>query len=352
MKHYLSIFLCLLFSLFTRAQVGGSTVYNFLQQAPNWRITALGETNITIADYDPGVQLANPAALNPLMHRHVQFSTTVDPGGVNRGNLNYVHDFGRRGTYGFGLQYIAYGKIAETDASGIETGRTQNPGEMAIYGGGSYRFGKIFSVGANLRVIYSALGPFQSFGVTGDLAAMVNDTAHRIIATIAAKNIGGELAPYLPGKRQPVPFNLQAGISVGFKGFPLRFHFTFHDLNRWNLRYDNPADNTSNELLGDTTKSKSNNHFADEFFRHLVVGIECNIKKVVFIDAGYNHQRRMEYVQSTRRSVAGFTFGIGVHVKQIAVGIALSPMPLKQTQAQFTLVVNSAGFTKKASRGK
>lgn len=351
MKKYLVLLVFGCVATMATAQVGGTTVYNFLSWAPGARISALGETNISIVDYDPTLQLANPAALNPLMHRQIQFSTSVDPGGVNHGNLGYVHDFGKRGTYGIGLQYITYGKIPETDESGYESGGKIPANEINIYGGGSYRFGKIFSVGANLKVLYSALGIYRSFGMAADLGATVNDTAHRIVASIVAKNIGGELMPYTKGKRQAIPFNLQAGFSVGFKGFPVRFHLTFHDLQRWNLRYDNPADRETNTLLGDTTTStKSNNHFADEFFRHFIFGAEISIKKVVFLDFSYNHQKRMEYVQTTRRSIAGFSAGIGVHVKQFSVALALMPMPLKQTQAHFTLAVNTGGFVKKGKK--
>jgi hypothetical protein len=89
---------------------------------------------------------------------------------------------------------------------------------------------------------------------------------------------------------------------------------------------------------------------ADEFFRHVIIGAELSIKKVVFLDLSYNDQRRQEILQTTRRSIAGFALGIGVHVKMITVGIALSPMPLHSTLAQFTFTVNTAGFVRKGTK--
>ena len=332
-----------------QAQVGGNTVYNFLRNAQSWRITALGEINVTTIDYDPTTQLSNPASLNPLMSRQASFSTAIYPGGINYGNACYVHDFGKRGTYGIGAQYINYGTIPETDESGNILKSNVPSNEVNLYGGGSYRFGKMFSVGANLKIIGSWYGPYHSFGMAGDLAASVNDTAHGIIASIVAKNLGGQLTPYSlgSGKREPIPFDLQAGFSVKFKGFPIRFHLTFHDLQRWNLRYYNPADQQTS-LFTDTAQAPSKSGAAvDEFFRHFIVGLELNIKKVVFLDVSYNHERRQEIMQSTRRSIAGFSMGIGVHVKQIKVGVALSPMPLHNTLAQFTFTVNTGGFVKK-----
>jgi hypothetical protein len=338
----------LLLHLTSHGQIGGATTYNFLRLAQSWRVTALGEINITTIDYDPTTQLSNPASLNPLMTREVSFSTVAYPGGVNYGNLCYVHDFGRRGTYGFGGQYISYGTIPETDDAGNILKANVPSNEVNLYGGGSYRFGRIFSAGLNLKLIGSWYGGYHSFGMATDMGVSVNDTAHGIVASIVAKNIGGQLTPYNNGGgREPIPFDLQAGFSVKFKGFPVRFHLTFHDLHRWDIRYSNPADVAQNSLLGDTARTSKASAAADEFFRHLIVGAELSIKKIVFLDVSYNDQRRQEMVQSTRRSIAGFAMGIGVHVRMITVGVALSPMPLKSTLAQFTFTVNTAGFVRR-----
>jgi hypothetical protein len=335
-----------------QAQVGGTTVYNFLRNAQSWRITALGEINVTTIDYDPTTQLSNPASLNPLMNKQASFSTVIYPGGINYGNACYVLDFGKKGTYGFGAQYINYGTIPETDVSANIIGPNIHANEVNFYGGGSYKFGKIFSVGANAKIIGSWYSSYSSYGMAADLAASVNDTAHGIIASIVAKNIGGELTPYKygSGTREPIPFDLQAGFSVKFKGFPVRFHVTFHDLHRWDLRYNNPADQQASLFTDSATTTSKSSAAADEFFRHVIIGLELNIKKVVFLDVSYNDERRAEIMQSTRRSIAGFSMGIGVHVKQITVGVALSPMPLHSTLAQFTLSVNTGGFIKKKSK--
>lgn len=288
------------------------------------------------------------------MSRQASFTTTVYPGDVNYGNACYVQDFGKRGTYGMGLQYINYGSIPETDVSGNITKPSTACNEMSLYGGGSYRFGRIFAAGLNLKIIGSWLGPFSSYGMATDMAVMVNDTAHGIVAAIVAKNIGGQLTPYSDGsgQREPIPFNLQAGFSVKFPGFPVRFHINFHDLQRWDIRYNDPADAQANNLLGDTTHTSGFAAGSDEFFRHVVIGAELGIKKVVFIDASFNDEEHQEYRQSTRRTIGGFHLGIGVHVKMVTVGIALSPMPLNNTLAQFTLTLNTGSFVKKKATPK
>jgi hypothetical protein len=241
---------------------------------------------------------------------------------------------------------MAYGAIKTTDESANVTG-SMNPADVAIYGGGGYNFGKIFSVGANLRLITSTMASNTSVGMSADLAASVRDPKEIVFFSIVARNLGGQFKGYTGNVREPIPFNLQAGLSFGFKELPIRFHVNLHDLTNWNLRYDNPADQQNTNLFEDSTTTKKKSYIGDEIFRHVVIGVEGNIKKIVFIDFAYNHQRRMEHKQETRRGLAGFSIGLGVRVKQIQVHVGLSALPLKQTQGHLTLNINTAGFVKK-----
>ena len=144
------------------AQIGGESTYKFLSLSPDARITALGGTNVSILDHDINIQLANPAALNRRMNTQVAFGSVVYPGGVNFGNVAYGKRFDKiPGTFGFGLQYIAYGKFKETDEAANELGNF-TAGEMNLYAGYGYQFGKLFSVGANAKFIYSQLGQYKS----------------------------------------------------------------------------------------------------------------------------------------------------------------------------------------------
>jgi hypothetical protein len=332
------------------AQIGGESTYKFLSLSPTARVTALGGTNISIVDWDPSIQLSNPAALNPSMHRRVQASTVIYPGLINFGNVSYAHKFKVPGTFGFGLQYMAYGGFKETDIMGNQTGLF-NAGEMNVYAGYGYQFGKIFSVGANGKFIYSRLADWHSVGLATDLAFTINDTAHYVTATVAAKNIGVQAKPYVKGNRESLPFDLQAGLSFSFKNAPMRFHFTFHNLYRWDIRYNNPADQESETIFGDTTATKAKKYIADKLFRHVIVGVEFNIKKVVRLQVAYNHQRQQELRLTTRRGVPGLSFGLGVHIKQFDFQYALQPMAQGQTLNHFTLSINTAGFNKKMKGG-
>ncbi len=329
------------------AQIGGESTYKFLSLSPDARITSLGGTNVSILDHDINIQLANPAALNRRMNTQASFGTVVYPGGINFGNVAYGKRFNKvPGTFGFGLQYIAYGKFKETDEAANITGNF-SAGEMNLYAGYGYQFGRLFSVGANAKFIYSQLGPFSSVGMATDLAVMINDTAHNVTASIVAKNIGGQFKTYNKGTREPIPFDLQAGLSFGFKNVPFRFHLTFHNLHRWDIRYDNPADVQQDNLFSDSSDTKPKKNIADKLFRHVIVGVEFNIKKIVRLDVAYNHLRQQELKLATKRGVPGISVGIGVRIRQFDFSYGFQPMAQGQTMNHFTFTVYTAGFVKK-----
>lgn len=340
-------------TLYTKAQVlGGQNTYDFLALSPSARVTGLGGMNVGILDHDLSIQLANPAALNPQMHRHVTFGTTVYPGRTNFGNVAYGHQFKKvPGTFGFGLQYMAYGKFKETDEMANVIGNF-NAGEMNLYAGYGYQFGKIFSAGVNAKLIYSQLAQWSSVGMATDLAVMINDTAHHVTASLVAKNVGAQFKPYTKGNREQLPFDLQAGLSFGFKGVPFRIHTTFHHLYTWDIRYNNPADEEGTNLFTDTTETKKKKYIADKLFRHVIIGIEFNIKKIVRLDIAYNHYRQQELRLTTRRGAPGLSFGLGIHIRQFDFSYGLQPLAQGQTLNHFTLSVNTAGFVKQVKAPK
>jgi len=317
--------------------------------SPSARISALGGQNVGLSDHDLSVQLSNPAALNPSMHRRVAFGTALFAGNSNFGNVSYAHKFKIPGTFGFGLQYMAYGKFKETDVEGNVIGQF-NAGEMNLYAGYGYQFGKILSAGVNAKFVYSQLGPYNSIGMATDLAFMVNDTSRRISASLVAKNVGAQLKSYQPGNREALPFDLQAGLAVGFKGVPFRLHLTIHNLHRWDIRYNNPADEKQDNLFGADPNQKPKKYIGDKLFRHVILGVEFNIKKVVRLDIAYNHLRQQELRLTTRRGVPGLSFGLGLHIKQFDFAYGLMPMAQGATQNQLTISVNTAGFVKKKSQ--
>jgi hypothetical protein len=330
----------------SQAPVGGENVSEFLNNPFSARIQALGGINLTLHGEDASLGYSNAATWNPKMHKTVTFGTQFLPGFSNAGNVQYAHHFDKKATFGFGMLYQTYGNIVRTDESANEIGKfTAN--DFAWYGGGAYHFAKILSVGANAKLFYSQLDNFHSMGMAADIAFSVNDTAHHITATLAATNIGYQFKAYRKGNNELLPFDLRLGFAFGFKGFPLRFHFTVHDLHRWNIRYNNPADDDGGNLFETQTTTVQKKNWGDEIFRHIIIGVEANIKKVVRIQLAYNHQRRQELKQLNVRGMTGISLGFGLHIKYLDIQYALNPAALGQTTNHLTFALNIAKLPKK-----
>ena len=328
-----------------QAPIGGENVAEFLNNPYSARIQALGGINLTLIGEDASLGYSNAALWNKSMHKTVTFGTQFLPGFSNAGNVQYTHHFDKKATFGFGMLYQTYGNITRTDESANETGKfTTN--DFAWYGGGAYHFAKILSVGANAKIFYNQLDNFHSMGMAADIAFSVNDTAHHITATLAATNIGYQFKTYRKGNNELLPFDLRLGFAFGFKGFPLRFHLTVHNLHRWNISYDNPADAEGGNLF-DANNTVRKKNWGDEIFRHIIIGTEANIKKVVRIQFAYNHQRRQELKQANVRGIAGISFGLGIHIKYLDIQYALSPAALGRTANHLTFAVNIAKLPKK-----
>lgn len=345
MKNFLHFFL-LLIACRSLAQnpVGGSAAISFLNNPFSARVQALGGINQTLFGEDVSLGYSNPSTWNKSMHQTAVFGTSFLPGAVNSGNVIYAHHFDKKATFGFGMNYIAYGNIPRTDESANVIGNMQ-ASEFTWYSGSAYQFAKILSVGANAKLFYSQLAEFSSVGMAADIAFSVNDTSRYLSASLVASNIGAQFKPYRKGNNEMLPFDLRLGFAFGFKGFPIKFHLTVHDLHRWNIRYNNPNENTNSNIFDQT--NTSNKDVGDEIFRHIIIGAEANIRKVVRLQFAYNHQRRQELKQENVRGIAGISFGLGIHVKFLDIQYGLNPAALGKTTNHLTFALNIAKLPKR-----
>lgn len=307
------------------AQVGGNSVYDFVNLPASPRVTAVGGSMIAVWDTDLGLAYHNPALLQPGMHNKVLAGTSINFAGVSHGYFGYARHYDKFATLQGGLQYISYGKFTRTDETGTELGQF-NANEFALNVGGGRQVDK-YSFGANVKLVYSDLESYVSVGGAIDLAAAWTDTAKNMTAALVIKNVGFQMKPYYSGSREPLPFEIQLGFSKRLKYVPFRFSFVAHNLQRWDLRYDDPNQNTDgNIFLGDTTSNDNAGKKAGDVFdniaRHFIVGGELYLGKSIRLGFGYNHQRRAELRPDVKKGLAGFSFGLGINIKQFGIEFA------------------------------
>lgn len=329
------------------AQVGGDNVYEFLNFSPSARVTALGGSVIAVQDDDANLAYFNPAALNKAMHGQMAFNHNIHLAGINHGYASYAHyrekwDLTVHG----GVQYISYGKFDLADEVGTING-TFKAAEYALTLGAAKALTENYSVGANLKFITSQLESYNSIGLSADFAAMYHNPESRVAFSLVFQNIGTQLTTYSDNNNEPIPFNMQVGISKKLAYLPFRFSVIYHNLHRWNILYDDPnAPDETTFFLGEDQNTSDGNPFLNNLARHFIVNGEFLFGKteVVRLRIGYNHFRRAELSVSNLRSLAGFSFGFGIKIKRFRVEYGQAFYHLAGSMNHFSISTNLSEF--------
>lgn len=330
------------------AQVGGDNVYEFLNFSPSARITALGGNLITIQDDDVSLAYANPAALNKAMHGQITFNHNIHLAGINHGYAAYGHFVEKWATtFHGGIQYLTYGEFDLTDDIGNVNG-TFKAAEYALTLGAGKALTDRYSVGANLKFITSQFETYNSLGLAADVSAMYYHPEKFFGITFLAKNIGTQLSTYRVDNREDIPFELQVGVSKKLRYLPFRFSVVYHDLQRWNITYDDPnAPDESTFFIGEEPNGDSNPFF-DNLVRHFIFNGEFLFgKKENFrVRLGYNHFRKQELSVANLRSLAGFSFGFGLKIKRFRIEYGQAIYHLAGSMNHFSISTNLKEFKK------
>ncbi|NJB86575.1 hypothetical protein GGR26_002343 [Lewinella marina] len=310
------------------AQIGGISAYEFLNLPNSASVAALGGHHIAVQDDDLTLAARNPALLNPDHHGALTLSHAFLPAGIHNSYLAYARHRPEWGTtLAAGLQYVGYGNdLVRRDPTGQDLG-TFGAADYALTLGAARQIEERLTVGANLKVIASQLAGYGSLGVGLDAAVHYRDTSGRFGITLVARNFGRQLTRY-DDVREPMPFELQAGLSRELKYLPFRFSVMYRYLDRWNVLYDDPDATDDFQLLTPDGAEAGGRGpgalFFDNLARHFVVSGELLIgpRRNFRLRAGYNHGLRRELRLSEFRSAAGYSFGFAWYTRrfQLAYG--------------------------------
>lgn len=301
--------------------VGGRFAMEFLRLPNSPHISSLGGINVSNPEPDIAFALQNPALMRPGLHNQLGLNYNSYYAGIKIMNLNYGYNVEKLKTsFVFGVQYLNYGSFEQTDNIGNQYG-TFKASDYAITLGASKQYKERWRYGAALKWAHSSLYDKRASALLADVGISYNDTANLITVGAVAKNIGFMVQRYNPSNRsEPLPFDLQIGISKRFKHLPLRLMATAHHLYEWDIRYDNPEDNESTNLFGgqDTT-ADNKSYFADKLFRHLNFAAELTLGKRLSVNVGYSHLRRGEMSIKDKPALAGFSFGASIYLNKFQI---------------------------------
>lgn len=300
------------------AQLGGSSTYSFLDLTSSARNAAMGGDQISIKDGDLDLVYLNPSILDSSMNQMLVTDFTNYFGGINYGYTGYAHTFDKIGNMAFGVMYANYGEFTRADVNGIQQG-SFSANDVLVHASYARPFGTFFSAGANLKMMYSQMAEYNSFGMAMDLAANFHHKEKNWTVSLVARNLGSQLKPYVAGQYEPLPISLDLGVSHKLKYIPLRLSMTIVDLQKPNLTYRDPTNSPPDvdPLTGETIEQKTN--IGDAIMRHFIFSTELTIARRIFLRAGYNYGRRQEMKVSTAPGTVGFSWGVGVKVHRFTI---------------------------------
>lgn len=334
----------LIFSIQSSAQTGGKSAYKFLNLTSSARVAALGGNFLTIHDNDLSLALANPSLISPQMKNSLSLNFVDGFDGINYGFASYGFNLSKLGSFAGTMQYCSYGKFDNTTESGETIGQF-NAGEYAFNLGWGRMLDSVFSIGANFKMIYSGLETYNSFGLAVDVAGsyVPNET---FCASILFRNIGTQLTAYTSEGVEPLPFEIQAGISKKLAHVPFRYSILLQHLEKWDLGYTDP-NAPVDPFTGEPVQETGISVFADNAMRHIVLGGEFIPAKFLSFRLAYNYLRRQEMTVASRPGMVGFSWGFGLNVSKFNFSYSRAAYHLAGSPNYISVSTNLGDWAKK-----
>lgn len=331
------VFLFLFFSVFAYSQVGGQSVYQFLNMVTSPRQSALGGKTLTIYDYDVNQGHFNPATINPEMDNRMSLNYGNYYGEITYGTAAYAYTYDRHvQTLHAGVNYVNYGKFDGYDENGTPTSSFTGS-DISLSVGYAYNVPHTdIHVGANAKLINSTLESYNSFGGAIDLGMIYIDDYNGINYAFVVRNIGTQISTYA-GTRESLPLEVMAGISQQIENVPIRWHLTLENLQQWNVSFSNPA-RAENSIDGSSTPEKTS--FFNNALRHVIFGAELFPERGFNIRLGYNFRRGEELRLLEQRNFSGISLGFGLKMGRLKFDYSYSRYTLAANTSLFGLTIN------------
>ncbi|WP_298139445.1 type IX secretion system protein PorQ [Flavobacterium sp.] len=327
----------LLFCVQINAQIGGKSVYQFLNLVTSPRQAALGGKVLTIYDNDVNQAHFNPATINAEMDNHLSLNYGNYYGEVTYGTAAYAYTYDRHvQTFHAGVNYVNYGKFDGYDENGQPTSSFTGS-DMALSFGYAYNVPFTeFYFGANAKLISSTLESYNSFGAAVDFGALFIDVKNDVNWALVVRNVGTQITTYA-GTQEKLPLEILVGVSQEVENVPIRWHLTLENLQQWNIAFSNP-NRAVGSIDGDATPEKVG--FVNNALRHVVFGAELFPKKGFNLRFGYNFRRAEELRVLEQRNFSGLSVGMGLKMGKIKFNYSYSRYTLAANTSLFGLTID------------
>lgn len=334
-----------LFALPSFSQIGGSRSHAVLDMKTSARTAGLSADYLSVKDGDINVAISNPSLIDSDLHNKISLNYINAFNGINYGSATYGRYFQNIGSFVSSIQYINYGKFKGYSEEEVEQGIFR-ASDLLISIGWGRQLDSNFSIGASLKPLFSSYESYSSFAIAVDVAGNYVSNDKTFSISLLARNIGTQITTF-EGIREKMPFELTLGLSKKLKNAPFRFYFNATDLQKWDLRYEDPLfPSTTTDLEGNVHKKSKGVVFIDNLFRHTVFGVEFVPSKSFFIRLGYNYRQSQEAKVTSGLNFSGFGFGFGFRIKQFEISYSRNNYHLGQAPNFITVSANLSSFMK------
>ncbi len=347
-KRFLIVFASLLLTAELNSQPGGKA-FQFLEITNSARVAALGGKAVAATDDDLNFPFHNPSLLTSSMHNNLVLNYVDYFAGINYGYASYSRSYEGIGSFAAGIHYLNYGKFIGADEIGTITSefRAADYALNLIY---SRQLDSLFTIGVNLKPIYSSLESYSSVAIALDAGITYHNQEKLFTASLVIKNLGTQITTYFPnGEREPLPFEILMGLSLKLKHAPFRFYIVAEHLETFDLTYKTEKDKKDeiDPFTGEEIREDKLNIFLDKFMRHIILGTELNITDNFVLRFGYNYRRRQEMKIDTRIGTVGFSWGVGIKIYKFHLSYARPTFHQAGAPNHFSVSMNLSEFYKK-----
>jgi hypothetical protein len=326
-------------------QSGSAGAFSFLKLTLPARLAASGGSPLAVFDKDINLAIYNPSLITKDIDKHLTFNFTDYFTDIHGGSAAYSGTYKKLGSLTASLQFLNYGTFKQADADGNILGEFY-ASDYAFQLGWGRSLHPFFSMGANVKIIYSKYESYSSSAVAVDVAASYHSKSKRTAASLIARNLGRQLKPYVEGSDEDLPGELILSLSHKLEKAPLLIHLIGTRLEKWDLTYSDPDNRkpTVDPLTGEKIPEKLFESFADNFARHLVAGASFIPSENFQITHGYNYLRRHEMKLESRTALVGFSWGVGLRIKMFHINYARAAYHLSGSTNHFTVTTSIEKF--------
>jgi len=319
------------------SQIGGKSIYQFLNLVTSPRQAALGGKVLTFYDSDVNQAHFNPATINQEMDNKLALNYGSYFGEVTYGTASYAYTYDRHvQTFFAGVNYVNYGNFDGYDENGQQTSNFTGS-EMALTFGYAYNIpNSDFYVGANAKLISSTLESYNSYGAAIDIGVLFIDSRNDANWALSIRNLGTQITPYAE-TREKIPLEVLIGVSQLMENVPIRWHLTIENMQQWQLAFANP-NRAQGSLDGGSTPEKVS--VFGNALRHVIMGAELFPNKGFNIRLGYNFRRAEELRILEQRNFSGISVGFGLKVNNLKFNYSYSRYTLAANTSLFGLIID------------